>query len=158
MCENCIGAILHHICRTCFTKNIIFWQLKNIKWYFKRNLKKVSSATLFVITRHTYVSNMDTLSQTMVRGWSYLRHLTRNLYIFIDDWPFCEEVLWKFCQNLSLSFFLATRTHKRSPCQMISLFEYFFTFFYFVKKSQNGRRACSSKGVSFFKTIDGYVI
>ena len=97
--------------------------------------KKISSVTLFVMTRHTYVSNMGTLSQTMAQEWSYLRHLTRNLYMFIDDWPFCDKVLWKLCQNSGLSFFLATSTHKRSPCQRISLFEYFFTFFNFFQKT-----------------------
>ena len=102
---------------------------------YKHNLKTLSSATLFVIPRHTYVSNMGTLSQTMTRGWSYLGHLTRNLYMSIDDWPFCEEVFWKLCQNSCLSFFLATSTHKRTPCQRISFFEYFFTFFYFVEKT-----------------------
>jgi len=53
---------------------------------YKHNLKKLSSAILFVITRQTYVSNMGTLSQTMVHRWSYLGHLSRNLYMFIDDW------------------------------------------------------------------------
>ena len=106
---------------------------------YKRNLKKFSSTTLFVITRHTYVSNMDTLSQTMARGWSYLRHLTQNLYLFIDDWPFYEEVFWYLCQNSGLSFFLATSTHKRCPCQRISPFDYFSTFYYFLEKNgQNG--------------------
>ena len=97
-------------------------------------MKKLISATLFVITKHTYVSNMDTLSQTMARGWSYLVHLTRNLHMFIDDWPFCEKVLWIICQNSCFSFFLETSTHKRTPCQMISFFEYFFTFFDFFEK------------------------
>jgi hypothetical protein len=101
---------------------------------YKHNLKKLSSATLFVITRQTYVSNMGTLSQTMVHRWSYLGHLTRNLYMFIDDWSFCEEVLWNFFQNSSLSFSLATSTHIRSPCQRIYFFGYFFTFFYFFEK------------------------
>ena len=78
---------------------------------------------------------MGTLSQTMARGWSYLGHLTRNLYMSIDYWPFCEEVFWKLCQNSGLSFLLATSTHKRTPCQTISFFEYFFTFFYFVEKT-----------------------
>ena len=98
---------------------------------YKHNLKKLSSATLFSIPRHTYLSNMGTLSQTMARGCSYLGHLTRNLYMFIDDRTFCEEVFWKHCKKSCLSFFLSTSTHKRTPCQRISFFEYFFTFFYF---------------------------
>ena len=116
-------------------KKCHFWQLKKMKNdIYKTNLKKLSSATLFVITRHNYVSNMATLLQTMPRGCSSLRHLTRNLYMFIDDWLFCEEVFWKHCQNSCLSFFLSTSTHKRTPCQRISFFVYFFTFFYFVEK------------------------
>ena len=120
---------------------------------------KLFLATMFVITTHAYLWNMGTLSQTMVHRWSYLGHLTRNLYMFIDDLAFCEEVLWKFCQNSSLSFFLGTSTHIRSPCQRICFFEYFFTFFLiFRKNDQNGRRVYSFKGVAFFKTIDGSVI
>ena len=34
----------------------------------------------------------------------------------------------KLCQNSSLSFILATSTHESTPCQMISFFEYCFTF------------------------------
>jgi len=118
---------------------------------YKHNLKKLISATLFVTTRHTQVSNMGTLSQTMARGWSYLGHLTRNLYMSIDDWPFCEEVFWKLCQNSGLSFFLATSTHKRSPCQRISLFEYFFIFFiFFEKNGQNGPCAIICDKVSIY--------
>ena len=71
----------------------------------------------------------------MPREWSYLGHLIRNLYIFIDDWSFCEEVFWKLCQNSSLSFILSTNTHKMTPCQRISFFEYFFTYFYFFEKT-----------------------
>ena len=78
---------------------------------------------------------MGTLSQTMARGWSYLGHLNRNLYMFIDNWYFCEQVFWKLCQNSCLSFFLATSTHESTPCQRISFSEYFFTFFDFFLKT-----------------------
>ena len=37
----------------------------------------------------------------------------------------------KLYQKSGLSFFLATSTYKRIPCQRISLFDYFSTFFYF---------------------------
>ena len=124
---------------------------------YKTNLKTLNSATLLVITRHTYVSNMDTLSQTMPREWSYLGHLIRNLYMFIDDWPFYEKVFCILCQNSSLSFILSTNTHKRTPCQRISFFEYFH-FFFVWENGQNGRHVYSLKGVELFKTIDGSVI
>ena len=101
---------------------------------FTKIFWKLFLATMFSISRHNCVSNMDTLSQTMPREWSYLVHLIRNLYMYIDDWSFCEEVFWKLCQDLSLSFLLATSIHKRTPCQNILFFEYFFNFFYFVEK------------------------
>ena len=58
--------------------------------------------------------------------------------IHVYRWlTFCEEVLRKLCQNSSLSFFLATSTHKKTSCQRISFFQYFLTFFYFFwKKGQ----------------------
>ena len=37
---------------------------------------------------------------------------------------FVNEFFWKVCQNLSLSFFLATSTHKRTPCQRISFLNF----------------------------------
>ena len=60
---------------------------------YKHNLKKLSSATLFEISRHTNVSNMGTLSQTIPRKWSYIDHLSRNLYMFIDGRSFCQAFL-----------------------------------------------------------------
>ena len=42
---------------------------------------------------------------------------------------------WTICQKLSLSFFIATSTHKRTPCQRNSSFEYFLNFFYFCEKT-----------------------
>ena len=126
---------------------------------YKHNLKILISATLFVITRHTYVSNMGTLSQTMARGWSYLGHLTRNLYMSIGDWPFCEEVFWKLCQNSGLSLFLATSTHKRTPCQKISFFEYFSLSFILLKKRSKCpsclfiQRGCISQNYRWFCDI-----
>ena len=124
---------LQHIFGTCLIKKS-FLALKKWKMIFIKIIWKLFLPKMFAIPRHTYVSNMGTLSQTMARGWSYLGHLTRNLYMFIDDWPFCEKVLWKFCQNSILSFSLATSTHIRSPCQRICFFGYFFTFFYFFEK------------------------
>ena len=101
---------------------------------YKNNLKKLSSVTLFPMPSYTYVPNMDTLSQTMPREWSHLDRLAWNLYMFIDDRAFCEELSWKVCQNSSLSFFLTTSTHKRTLCWRISFFDVFFIFFDFFQK------------------------
>ena len=98
------------------------------------NLKNLTSATLFSIPRYTYVPNMGTLSQTMPREWSYLGRLVWNIYMFIDDRPFCEVSVWKVCRKSSLSFILPTNTHNRTPCQGISFFEVFYIFFEFFEK------------------------
>ena len=97
-------------------------------------MKKLTSATLFAIPSYTYVTNMGTLSQNMPREWAYLSHLVWNLYMLIDDRPFCEVSIWKVCRKSSLSFILWTSTHNRTPCQVISFFEVFFMFFEFFKK------------------------
>ena len=130
-----MGTILHHICCICFTKNVIFDNRKTKNDIFISNLKKLSSATLFAIRRHTYVSNMGTLSKTMPQEWSYLGYLSRNLNMFVDDRPFCERIFWKFRQKSSLSFFLPSNTHQRIPCQRISFFEFCFTLLYFFQKT-----------------------
>ena len=101
---------------------------------YKHNLKKLTLETMFLIPRYTYVPNMATLSQTMPREWSYLGRLVWNLYMFIDDRPFCELFVWKVWWKSSLSFILSTNTHNRTPCQRTSRFDYFLTFFYFVQK------------------------
>ena len=62
-----MDAILQHICFTCFTKSH-FLQLKNENDIYKTNLKNLSSTTLFVMPRYTYVPNMDALSQNMAQG------------------------------------------------------------------------------------------
>ena len=65
---------------------------------FEKIIWKLGLAPIFPMPRHTYVPNMGTLAQTMPRGWSYLGHLVRNLYMFVDDRPFCEGF---FLQTLS---------------------------------------------------------
>ena len=67
-----------------------------MKMIFIKIIWKLVLTTMFAIPRHTYVSNMDTLSQTMARRWPKLGHLTRNLYMSIDDRPFCEGFLKGF--------------------------------------------------------------
>ena len=106
---------------------------------YKSNFKKLSSVTLFPIPSYTYVPNMVTLSQNMTQEWSHLRCLDWNLYMFIDDWAFCEVLFWKVCNNSSLLFLLATSTHKRTPCRRISSFDVFFIFFEFFQKKSKWR-------------------
>ena len=48
---------------------------------------------------------------------------------------FVKKFFCKLCQNSSLSFILPTRTQESTPCQRISFFEYFFTFFDFFEKT-----------------------
>ena len=99
----------------------------------KNNLE-TGSAPIFPMPRHTYMPNMGTLSQTIPRGWLYLGHLVRNLYMFVDDRTFCEEFFWKLCKKINFIIFIADSKYKRAPCQRIPFFEYFFTFFYFFEK------------------------
>ena len=101
---------------------------------YKNNLKNLSWVTLLTIPRYTYVPNMDTLSQTMPKKWSYPGRLTWNPYIFIDDRRFCEVIFCKVWQKSCLLFFLSTSTHKRTPCQRISFFEIFFILFELFEK------------------------
>ena len=124
---------------------------------YKNNLKKLSSVTLLQIPRYTYVPNMGILSQTMPREWSYIDHLSRNLYIFVERWSFCEELFWELCQNTCLSFLLATSIHKKFHAKgfhFLSIFPHSFTFLkkrskcppcLFVERGhifQNYRRFC----------------
>ena len=60
--------ILQHIFGTCLIKSH-FWHLKKLKMIFIKIILKLFFATMFAIPRHTYVSNMDTISQTIARGW-----------------------------------------------------------------------------------------
>ena len=121
---------------------------------YKTNLKKFSSVTFFPITIYKYVKNMGTLPQTMPREWSYLGRLAWNLYMFIDHRLFCEWFFWKVCQKSSLSFLLATSTHKSTPCRRIYFFDVFFIFFEFFQKKSKWRACYSLKESFFFKTID----
>ena len=79
--------------------------------------------------------------------------------MFIHDRPFCEDFFCKFCQKSSLSFFIATSTHIRSPCQRNSFFEMFINLFhFFLKSDQNGRDDYSSKEVIFSRIISVSVL
>ena len=67
-------------------------------------------------------------------------------------------ILLENLSKISLSFLLASSTHKRTLCRRICFFDVFYIFFKFSKKkSQNGEHGCSLKGVEFFKTINGFV-
>ena len=101
---------------------------------YKNNFKKLSSTQLFPISRYTYVPNMDILSQTMSREWSYLDHLDWNLYMFIDNRLFVKYLFGKFVEIQVYHFFLSTSTHKSSPWQRNSFFEVYFIFFEFFEK------------------------
>ena len=111
-----------------------FLALRKWKMVFVKIICSHNLATLFPIQSYIYVSYMGTLSQTMVCEWPYLGHLAWNLYMFIDDRPFCEFFFWKVCENSCLIFILQTSTHEGTPCQRISFFEDFFAFLIFFKQ------------------------
>ena len=129
-----------------------FLTLRKWKMIFQKIIWQHNLATLFPIPRYTYVSNTGTLSQTMAWKWPKLGHLAWNLYMFIDDRPFCEWFFWKVCKNSCLLFSLETSTHKGTPCQRIPFFEYFFTFFdFFEKIVKMAAMAIHWKGSNFSK-------
>ena len=77
---------------------------------YTNNLKKISSATLLPIPKHTYVPNMGTLSQTMLWKWSYLGRLLWNLCVVIDDRPFYETFFYFFIKT-QVYYFLYQLLH-----------------------------------------------
>ena len=58
-----------------------------------------------------------------------LGHLDWKPWMFIHDRPFCEASFLKSCQNSSLSFFMASSTHKRTARKFFEFLLFSFTFF-----------------------------
>ena len=62
-----------------------------------------------------------------------LGHLDWKPWMFIHDWPYWEAIFFKKIQNSSLSFFMASSTHKRTTCERIAFFWVFVIFFDFFQ-------------------------
>ena len=123
---------------------------------YKTKLKNLSSVTLLHIPRYTYVTNIDTLTQTIPRKWSYLGRLTWNPYMFIDDRTFCEVIFCKVWKKNQVYNFSCQLVHIRGlHAKRFLIFLYFYFLWVIRKHGQNGQQGYPLKEVKFSKTMDG---